>query len=216
MISSGISQAMSRIAAIQSIAGQTSGGFAGALGAAMAGPAAEQVATRATVVPPVTSLPTAQAVGPPSVSGPAAASGHQPGSAPTLPAGAAQWQSAIGRAARDAGVDPKLLTAVVWSESNFKPDAVSHAGAIGLAQLMPGTAEGLGVDPYDPDQNLAGGARFLKGMIDQFGRVDLALAAYNAGPARVASLHDGGPGVPVSEGYVTTVLDRYRTLGGTP
>jgi soluble lytic murein transglycosylase-like protein len=133
-----------------------------------------------------------------------------------LPAGAARWQAAIDRAAAAEGIDPKLLTAVVWVESGFTPDAVSHAGAIGLAQLMPGTAELLGVDPYDPEQNLAGGARFLREMIDRFGRVDLALAAYNAGPARVAREHDGGPGVPVSAGYVETVFDRYRQLGGTP
>ena len=132
-----------------------------------------------------------------------------------LPATAHRWRPAIVRAAQAAGIDPKLLTALVWTESGFRADAVSPAGAVGLAQLMPGTAEQLGVDPYDPYENLEGGARFLRSMIDRFGRVDLALAAYNAGPARVARLHDGGPGVPIAEDYVTTVMDRYRILGGT-
>jgi soluble lytic murein transglycosylase-like protein len=132
-----------------------------------------------------------------------------------LPAAAQRWSGAIRRAAADAGIDPLLLTAVVWTESSFVPDAVSPAGAVGLAQLMPGTAAALGVDPYDPDQNLAGGARYLREMLDRFGRVDLALAAYNAGPARVASLHDGGPGVPVAGSYVESVLARHRSLGGS-
>ncbi len=133
----------------------------------------------------------------------------------TLPPEAHRWRPAISRAARAAGIDPALLTAVVWTESGFKADAVSPAGAVGLAQLMPGTADQLGVDPYDPYRNLEGGARFLRTMIDRFGRLDLALAAYNAGPARVARLHNGGPGVPISQDYVATVIDRYRTLGGS-
>lgn len=132
-----------------------------------------------------------------------------------LPPAAYRWRPAIVRAAQAAGIDPELLTAVVWTESGFQADAVSPAGAIGLTQLMPGTADQLGVDPYDPYQNLEGGARFLRTMIDRFGRLDLALAAYNAGPVRVSRLHDGGPEVPVAQGYVTTVMDRYRTLGGS-
>ena len=133
------------------------------------------------------------------------------------PAGAARWQASIHRAAAAAGIDPKLLTAVVWTESDFVPDAVSGAGAIGLAQLMPGTAEMLGVDPNDPEQNLMGGARYLSDMIDRYdGRLDLALAAYNAGPTRVSRLWDGGTEVPISGQYVQKVTDRYEQLGGTP
>ena len=133
------------------------------------------------------------------------------------PAGAARWQASIHRAAVAAGVDPQLLTAVVWTESDFVPDAVSHAGAIGLAQLMPATAEMLGVDPNDPEQNLMGGARYLSDMIDRYdGRLDLALAAYNAGPTRVSRLWDGGSDVPISGQYVQKVLDRFQQLGGTP
>jgi soluble lytic murein transglycosylase-like protein len=198
MTPGGVSNVMARIGQIQALAGRASGSFAGALGTAMM-PSA----------PAATPAPAASAVTTP----PSSTSTTPVGD---LPAGAARWQASIDRAAAAEGIDPKLLTAVVWVESNFTPDAVSHAGAIGLAQLMPGTAELLGVDPYDPEQNLAGGARFLSEMIDRFGRVDLALAAYNAGPARVAREHDGGPGVPVSAGYVDAVFDRYRQLGGTP
>ncbi len=133
------------------------------------------------------------------------------------PAGAARWQASIHRAAAAAGVDPKLLTAVVWTESDFVPDAVSTAGAIGLAQLMPATAEMLGVDPNDPEQNLMGGARYLSDMIERYdGRLDLALAAYNAGPTTVSRLWDGGSEVPISGQYVQKVLDRFQQLGETP
>lgn len=194
----GLSQVLARISTIQGLAERASGGFSGALGNAMV------VETSPTAVDLTSSTPS------PATTPTSTRTGDD------LPSGAARWQASIERAATAHGIDPKLLTAVVWVESGFKPDAVSHAGAIGLAQLMPGTAELLGVDPYDPEQNLAGGARFLREMIDRFGRVDLALAAYNAGPARVAAEHDGGPGVPVSAGYVEAVFDRYRQLGGTP
>jgi hypothetical protein len=140
---------------------------------------------------------------------------HRTGTPP--PAGAARWQASIHRAAAAAGIDPKLLTAVVWTESDFVPDAVSGAGAVGLAQLMPATAAMLGVDPNDPEQNLMGGARYLSDMIDRYdGRLDLALAAYNAGPTRVSQMWEGGPDVPISAGYVEKVLDRFQQLGGTP
>jgi soluble lytic murein transglycosylase-like protein len=197
MTPGGVTSVMARIGQIQALAGRASGSFAGALGTAMmaAAPTTTTIPTSTTAPPPAPTTATPVA---------------------NLPAGAARWQASIDRAAAAEGLDPKLLTAVVWVESNFTPDAISHAGAIGLAQLMPGTAELLGVDPYDPEQNLAGGARFLSDMIDRFGRVDLALAAYNAGPGRVSREHDGGPGVPVSAGYVEAVFDRYRQLGGTP
>ncbi len=130
-----------------------------------------------------------------------------------LPAAAHRWLGSIRAAAHRNGIDPELLTAVVWTESSFIPDAVSHAGAIGLTQLMPGTAESLGVDPFDPTQNLDGGARYLRQMIDRFGRVDLALAAYNAGPTRVTGMLDGSSAVPISQEYVSTVLNRQQSLG---
>jgi soluble lytic murein transglycosylase-like protein len=123
----------------------------------------------------------------------------------------ARWQPAIAQAAAEQGLPTQLLEALVWTESGFRADAVSHAGATGLTQLMPATAAGLGVDPHDPVQNLQGGARFLRQMIDRFGSLDLALAAYNAGPGRVDRA-GGIPDIPETRNYVTTVLSRYRQL----
>jgi hypothetical protein len=130
-----------------------------------------------------------------------------------LPARGAPWANAIEDAALRAGVDPRLLAALVWGESEFTPDAVSRSGAIGLTQLMPATAAGLGVDPTDPIQNLDGGARFLASMIRQFGSVELGLAAYNAGPGTVRRT-GGIPPIPETQAYVPKVLGYYYALGG--
>ncbi len=130
-----------------------------------------------------------------------------------LPTAGQSWATEIERAATGAGLDPKLLAAMVWQESGFRPDAVSHSGAIGLAQLMPGTAEGLNVDPWDPVQNLEGGARYLAWTIEEFGSIELGLAAYNAGPGRVREA-DGIPSIAETQAYVPRVLDYYRQLGG--
>jgi soluble lytic murein transglycosylase-like protein len=105
----------------------------------------------------------------------------------------ADWQSLARRAARQAGVPPNVYIRLVRAESGGNQGAVSPAGAIGRSQLMPDTARGLGVDPRDPAQNLLGGARYLRQQLDKFGRLDLALAAYNAvgvasPPPRVAVL----------------------------
>ncbi|MGH3442105.1 MAG: lytic transglycosylase domain-containing protein, partial [Nitriliruptorales bacterium] len=104
-----------------------------------------------------------------------------------------------------------LLAAVVWTESSFHEGAVSSAGAVGLAQLMPATARGLGVDPHDPAQNLAGGARYLSFQLRTFGSTDLALAAYNAGPGAVRRA-GGIPNVLQTQLYVLIVLDRLQGL----
>ena len=138
--------------------------------------------------------------------------GPPPDWAGRLPAAGRPWAAAIEAAAANHGLDGRLLAAVVWTESNFRPDAVSHAGAIGLAQLMPGTARGLGVDPRDPLDNLAGGAAYLRAQLSTFERVDLALAAYNAGPGRV---RDGRiPNIVETQLYVVRVLERYEQIAG--
>ncbi|MCC5948844.1 MAG: lytic transglycosylase domain-containing protein [Nitriliruptoraceae bacterium] len=117
----------------------------------------------------------------------------------------------IEAAAVRAGVEPALLAAVVQHESNFDQNVVSRAGAIGLAQLMPGTAAGLGVDPHDADQNLAGGARYLREQLERFGSVELALAAYNAGPNRVEQA-GGVPRIQETMTYVDRVTRTWEQL----
>lgn len=106
---------------------------------------------------------------------------------------------------------PRLLQALVWAESRFNPLAVSPAGAAGLAQLMPATARELGViNRHDPQQNIDGGARYLRQMLDRFGSVHLALAAYNAGPGAVTKA-GGIPKNRETPAYVRSVLDRWMS-----
>jgi soluble lytic murein transglycosylase-like protein len=107
-------------------------------------------------------------------------------------------------AARKHGVPEELFLRLVQQESGWKSDAVSHKGALGLAQLMPDTAKLLGVDPSDPAQNLEGGARYLRQQYDTFGNWRLALAAYNAGPGAVEE-HDGVPPYAETENYVKVI-----------
>ncbi len=108
-------------------------------------------------------------------------------------------------AARKHNVPEDLFLRLVQQESGWNVGAVSSAGATGLAQLMPGTANTLGVDIDDPAQNLEGGARYLRQMYDKFGTWRLALAAYNAGPAAVEQ-HDGIPPYAETENYVIAIL----------
>jgi soluble lytic murein transglycosylase-like protein len=105
------------------------------------------------------------------------------------------------------GVDPALFSALIQQESGFDPNAVSHAGAQGLTQLMPKTARSLGVtNPFDPQQNLEGGAKYLAQMLKEFnGDRRLALAAYNAGPGAVRR-HGGIPPFPETQNYVKRIL----------
>lgn len=106
---------------------------------------------------------------------------------------------------------PRLLQALIWQESRFNPMAISPAGAAGLAQLMPGTARELGVsNRHDPAQNIDGGARYLKQMLERFGAIHLALAAYNAGPGAV-SRAGGIPENRETPGYVKSVIGRWMT-----
>ena len=108
-------------------------------------------------------------------------------------------------AARKHGVPEDLYLRLVQRESGWNPVAVSVKGATGLAQLMPETAEHLGVDINDAEENLEGGARYLRMMYDKFGTWELALAAYNAGPAAVEE-HDGIPPFAETESYVKAIL----------
>lgn len=103
------------------------------------------------------------------------------------------------------GIPEDLFLRLVQQESGWNPKAVSHKGATGLAQLMPGTAQKLGVDINDPHQNLEGGARYLKMMHQKFGSWRLALAAYNAGPGAVEK-HNGIPPYPETVNYVKAIL----------
>jgi hypothetical protein len=120
----------------------------------------------------------------------------------------------VARAAKTAGIDPNLYWRLIQAESGGRIDAVSPAGAIGPAQLMPGTAAGLGVDPRDPIQNLLGGARYLKTQLDAFGDVALALAAYNAGPGAVRE-HGGIPPFSETQRYVAKVLSTASSPGAS-
>ena len=110
----------------------------------------------------------------------------------------------VTKAAKDTKLDPKLFHAVVSTESNYNPMAISQAGAVGLTQLMPKTAAGMGVNPANVDENLKGGGQYLQSLIKKYdGNVAKALAAYNAGPGRVDK---GGPLPQETQDYVAKVL----------
>lgn len=128
-----------------------------------------------------------------------------------------QYSAALTFAANSANISPSLLAALVWQESRWDARAISGKGAVGLTQLMPGTARDLGVDPKDPLANLLGGARYLRQLLDQFdGDVEKALAAYNAGAARVRSA-GGIPAIAETRNYVASIVRRISTvsMGGS-
>jgi soluble lytic murein transglycosylase-like protein len=123
-------------------------------------------------------------------------------------AGPTQWRARVAQLAAKYDISPALLEAVVWQESRWNPRAVSPVGARGLAQLMPGTARQMGVDPHDPHANLEGGARYLRMQLDAFdGNVEKALAAYNAGPGRVRAA-GGIPNIRETREYVAAIMSR--------
>lgn len=127
------------------------------------------------------------------------ASSHSAAAAPTA------YDDMIARASAKYGVDELLVKAVIRTESSFRPNAVSSAGAKGLMQLMDGTARGLGVtDSFDPEQNIDGGTRYLSYQLKRFGGHEkVALAAYNAGPNRIAQL-----GIRTEQ----DLMDKYHLL----
>ena len=164
----------------------------------------------------------------PSPSAPSASGGASTAPAPTAPVDAVDGTGAIppsgervdpsipyaaefDRAGERYGISPRLLAAVAKVESSYRPDAVSSAGAIGLMQLMPATAAGLGVDPYDPVASINGAARLLRDLQGRFGTIDLALGAYNVGPGTISRAGGIEPGSQ-AEKYVAAV---YRAMENT-
>ena len=135
------------------------------------------------------------------------AAGVQEGAGLNIPG---DTNSMIAAAARKYNVDPRLAAAVAQTESGGNQEAVSPAGAIGVMQLMPETAAGLGVNPYDKQQNIDGGVKYIRQMMDTFGGdVQKAIAAYNAGPQAVKD-YNGVPPYRETQNYVNKVLDIYR------
>lgn len=121
-----------------------------------------------------------------------------------------QFSAAIKRIAKKYRLDPALLNAVISVESAFDPNAVSPAGAMGLMQLMPGTAARFGVtDPFDPIANINAGARYLRILLNKFGTIQLALAAYNAGEDRVKRHRNTIPPIMETRRYVVSVIHFY-------
>ena len=115
----------------------------------------------------------------------------------------------VDRVEQDYGLPKGLVHAVIHQESRGRVDAVSIKGALGLMQLMPGTAAQLGVNPHDPEQNVRGGALYLRQQIDRFGSIPLALAAYNAGPGAVLR-YGGIPPYRETQNYVSTIMRRWQ------
>lgn len=122
------------------------------------------------------------------------------------------YSQLIKKAAEQFQLPERLISSVIKHESNFNSKTVSRAGAKGLMQLMPGTAKFLGVkDSFDPEQNITGGARYLRQMMNQFdGNTSLALAAYNAGPGNVKK-HGGIPPFKETQNYVKKVLNTFNS-----
>ncbi|WP_375383195.1 lytic transglycosylase domain-containing protein [uncultured Sphingomonas sp.] len=134
-----------------------------------------------------------------------------------LPAAAERRRAAyyglMSSVACEQGIPVGLFDAMILRESGYDPAAISTKQAFGFTQLMPGTASALGVNRYDPLQNMRGGARYLRQQLDRFGRVELALAAYNAGPGRVRN----GiiPAITETQVYVASILSHWQRISAT-
>ncbi len=123
----------------------------------------------------------------------------------------ARYQPLVAHLSAKYDIAPALIEAVVWQESRWRENARSPVGARGLAQLMPGTARDLGVNPDDPAANLEGGARYLREQLDRFdGDLERALAAYNAGPGRVERA-GGIPRIRETQNYVAAIIGRLSS-----
>ena len=124
-----------------------------------------------------------------------------------------EYKAIFAEAAQKYGIDQKLLEIIAAKESNFINTATSPAGAMGIMQLMPSTAEGLGVtNPYDAYQNIMGGANYIAQKLKEYnGNVSLALAAYNAGSGNVAK-YGGIPPFTETQNYVSWIMERYNNL----
>jgi soluble lytic murein transglycosylase-like protein len=134
------------------------------------------------------------------------------------PIDALRLAGATVRAAQRSGLPPEFLAATLLQESAFDPQAISAAGAIGIAQFMPSTADGIGIDPFDPFDAIDSAAQLLSGYVRAYGQqyanpYATALAAYNAGPGAVSQYH-GVPPYPETRDYINDIVDRWAKIAG--
>lgn len=120
-----------------------------------------------------------------------------------------KFNDIIEKVSKKYNLSSELINSIIKTESNFNPNAVSEAGAVGLMQIMPKTAEHLGInDPLNPQENIEGGVKYLKEMLDRYKNIELALAAYNAGPSNVDK-YNGIPPFKETEEYIKKVLKPF-------